>query len=90
MTLRWNKKLLVAYRNTFDSPEGKLVLDDLKKRAPMLTEGVKASGGIDIHRLLVLEGRSDVLKYIYKMLSRDPNEEAAEKAKRETNQAIIE
>jgi hypothetical protein len=79
--LRWNKSLIIAYKNTFESPEGKIVLEDLKKRAPMLTEGLKVTGGIDVNSLLVLEGRSDVIKYIYKMLKRDPNEEAVERAK---------
>lgn len=77
MNLKWNKPLLVAYHNTFESPEGQKVLADLKKRAPLLTDGLNAGSGIDVHKLLVLEGRSDVIKYIYKMLGRNPNEPAA-------------
>lgn len=73
--LRWNKNLVVAYKNTFESPEGKLVLADLRKRCPLLTGGLNTSGGIDVNKLLVLEGQNNVLKYIYQMLNRDPNEE---------------
>lgn len=87
MTLRWNKALVVAYHNTFMSPEGQKVLADLRKQSPLLTGGLSVSGGIDVNRLLVLEGRNDVLKYIYKMLHRDPNEEVPDKA---TNEVKIE
>ena len=83
MTLRWNKNLIVAYKNVFDSPQGKLVLDDLRKKAPLLTNGI--SPNTDINTLLLLEGQSNVLKHIYKMLGRDPNEEMAEKARNQTN-----
>jgi len=78
--LRWNKDLVVAYKNTFESPEGKKVLEDLCKRAPLLTAGVNGSG-LDVNMLLVLEGQSNVLKHIYKMLARDPNAEQVAKAK---------
>jgi hypothetical protein len=85
MPLRWDKNLILAYKNTFESPEGKKVLDDLKKRAPLLKDGLKVESGVDVNRLLVLEGRSDVIKYIYKMLGRDPNEVQPAKA---TNEPI--
>jgi len=76
MALRWNKQLVIAYKNTFESPEGKMVLADLKKRCPLLTGGLNTASGIDVNKILVLEGQNNVLKYIYKMLNRDPNEEA--------------
>jgi hypothetical protein len=75
MTLRRSKNLVIAYKNTFESPEGKLVLADLRKRSPLLTGGLNTAGPIDVNRLLVLEGQNNVLKYIYQMLKRDPNEE---------------
>jgi hypothetical protein len=83
MTLRWNKKVVVAYHNWWNSPDGQIVLEDLKKRNPLLTEGLKIDSGVDVNRLLVLEGQNNVLKYIYKMLKRDPNEEQPEKARNE-------
>ena len=83
MTLRWNKSLILAYQNTFNSPEGKKVLEDLKKKAPLLTGGVGPSP--DMNTLLLLEGQSNVIKHIYKMLSRDPNAEAVEHARNENN-----
>jgi len=75
MPLRRNKELIIAYK-IFETPEGKLVLADLKKRCPLLTGGLKTGGSIDVNQLLVLEGQSNVLKYIYKMSKLDPNEEA--------------
>ena len=85
MKLRWNNKdLIVAYKNVFDSPQGKLVLRDLRKRAPLLTTGI--SQNVDINTLLLPEGQSNVLKHIYRMLGRDPNEEMAEVAKNLTKQ----
>lgn len=79
MILR-NRQLIIAYKNVFNSPDGKIVLADLKKRCPMLTEAIATSSGIDVNKLLVLEGRSDVLKHVYKMMGRDPNEEATDRA----------
>lgn len=83
MALRWNKQLIIAYHNTFNSPEGKLVLADLRKHCPMLTESIAVSGGIDVNKLLVYEGQRSVLLYIYKMLHRDPNEEVPDRARNE-------
>ena len=80
MPLRWNKKVVVAYHNWWNSPDGQIVLEDLKKRCPLLTEGLKVSEGVDVNKLLVLEGRSDVIKLIYKMMGRNPNEEVSQKA----------
>jgi len=80
MTLRWNKPLLIAYRNTFLSQDGQKVLADLTKKCPLLKEGVKTTGGVDVNQLLVQEGYSSVIKYIYKMLRKDPNAEVVEAA----------
>ena len=80
MILRWNKQLVIAYKNSFESPEGKLVLDDLKKHCPLLTESINCSNGIDTNKLVYQEGQRSVLLYIFKMLRRDPNEEAPQKA----------
>ena len=79
MILR-NRQLLIDYKVVFDSPEGKRVLADLRKRCPMLTDGISTTGGIDPNKVLVLEGQNNVLKHIYKMLRRDPNAEAPEQA----------
>jgi len=85
MPPKWNRKqkaLILAYKNSFESPEGKLVLEDLRKKAPILTSGVNGAT-VDTNMLLVLEGQSNVVKHVYKMLGRDPNEEQAERAKNE-------
>lgn len=79
--LKWNKQLVVAYHNTFESPEGKKVLDDLRRKCPLMDDTIHTANGIDVNRLLVLEGQRSVLLYIYKMLRRDPNEPAPEPRK---------
>ena len=75
----FKKNLIIAYKNTFESPDGKLVLEDLCKKAPLLTRGLNGTT-VDVNMLLVLEGQSNVIKYIYGMLSRNPNEEQQTKA----------
>lgn len=80
MTLRWNKPLLIAYRNTFLSPEGQKVLADLRKKCPTFDNPVGTSNGVDVNALLVQTGQNNVLKHIYKMLGKDPNAEVLEAA----------
>lgn len=80
MTLRWNKRLIVAYKNTFASPEGLRVLADLVKQCPQLTSADHLRGVLDANRLFVKEGQRSVLLYIHKMLGRDPNAEAPDHA----------
>lgn len=69
------KELIQAYVDVFQSREGQLILTDLRKKAPLLTEGIDANRPIDTNVLLVLEGRADVVKYIHKMAGKDPLEE---------------
>lgn len=83
MKLRFDKSLIIAYKNTFESPEGKRVLEDLKKKCPTLTRPIGTGKGVDINTLLINTGQDNVLKHIYRMLGRDPNEEMAEHAKNE-------
>jgi len=80
MARRWDKKLTLAYRNTFTSPEGERVLADLGKRCPLLRSSIRADKGIDVNKLLFLEGQRSVLLHIYSMLNRDPNAETQDKA----------
>jgi hypothetical protein len=86
MKLKWRRQLLLDYRNCFGSPGGKRVLADLRKKCPLLTEATNASGGVDVNKLLIRTGEANVLKYVYKMLGRDPNEEAVEHARNETGE----
>ena len=80
MILARRKELAIAYRNTFESPEGKRVLADLRKHAPLLTAPLGTTAGLDVNSLLVMEGQSNILKHIYYMLRRDPNEDRPEQA----------
>lgn len=77
MTIGKRKRLAVDYQRTFGSPEGKRVLADLRKHCPLLMESISLAGGVDVNKLLVLEGQRSVLLYIYKKLRLDPNEETA-------------
>lgn len=75
------KRTIIAdYHKVFESPEGSRVLKDLAKHCPLLTESISTAGGIDVNKLLYLEGQRSVLLYIYKMMKRDPNEETQSKA----------
>lgn len=80
MKPRWNKQLVIDYQTVFASERGKRVLADLCKRAPLLTDSINITNGIDVNKLLVQEGRRSVVLHIYKMLGRDPNEEVRERA----------
>jgi len=77
---RWNKTLVRDYLKTFESPEGKRVLDDLARKCPLLRDTITVTHGVDVNKLLVEEGRRSVLLHIYKMLHRDPNAEAPTRA----------
>lgn len=69
------KQLIIDYKTVFGTESGRNVLADLKKRCPLLTEGVNTKAGIDANVLMIQTGREDVVKYIYKMVGKDPLEE---------------
>ena len=68
------KQLLLAYK-FFETDDGKRILADLKKKAPLVTGRINTEAGIDPNVLFVQMGRADVVKYIYEMAGRDPLEE---------------
>jgi hypothetical protein len=74
------KQLLLDYQRTFGSPEGKRVLDDLRRKCTYLTSSIATSQGVDVNKMLIEEGRRSVLCHIYDMLRRDPYEERPERA----------
>ena len=76
MKLKWDKQLVIDYRQTFATESGKRVMADLRRKCPFLCETLASGGGIDKDRLLFVEGQRSVVWYIYKMLRRDPNQEA--------------
>ncbi len=75
--------LINDYKKAFGGESGANVLKDLKSRCPLLTDGVDLSKGVDEKVLLIMTGREDVVKYIYKMRGKDPLEERDEIAKGE-------
>ncbi len=76
------KGLVIDYQKAFGSEAGKAVLADLTKKAPMFG-GLDIKGGVDVNAVLVNQGRSDVILYIYKMLNKDPYAEREKTAKGE-------
>ena len=66
------KQLELAYKQVFNSEEGKLVLEDLKKRCSFYTTShIKG----DSHESAFLEGTRSVILFINNMLNRKPTEE---------------
>jgi len=79
--IRLSKQQIIRdYKRVFATPEGQRVLADLVRKAPLMREGLKTADGIDVNRLLVLEGEANVVKHIYTMLRRDPNAEMPDRA----------
>lgn len=58
----------------------KSVLEDLKKKAPLMTGGLDITQGVDPNKWLVMQGRSDVVLHIFKMAGKDPYEQREETA----------
>jgi hypothetical protein len=78
---KWsNKQLIIDYKKTFSTDSGKRVLADMRKKCPFLCETLAKGGVIDKDRLLFVEGQRSVVWYIYRMLHRDPNQEAPTRA----------
>ncbi|MCP5006523.1 MAG: hypothetical protein GY941_21675 [Planctomycetes bacterium] len=79
--VRRNKSIVVDYHQKFGDEQGARILADLQKQCPLMTGGIDISKGIDQNKVLVLEGRSDILKYINRMMGKDPNEERVVEAR---------
>lgn len=60
-----------AYKRIFGTEDGRAVLEDLDKRCPLLRDALNIQNGVDVEKLLVEQGRRDVLVYIYKMINED-------------------
>ena len=66
------KQLELAYKQIFNSPEGKEVLEDLKKRCSFYsTSHIKG----DSHESAFLEGTRSTVLFINNMLNKKPMEE---------------
>ena len=74
------KQLVQDYSLVFNSEHGRRVWEDLKKHCPLLTESINTAKGIDVNKLLFLEGQRSVFLYIHKMLNTDPYEKRASHA----------
>ena len=67
------RQLIIDYQQKFGDEQGERILKDLERLCPLFRNGVDIARGADVNKILVLEGRGDVLKYIYRMMQRDPN-----------------
>ena len=65
-----NKKLILAYQRTFESPEGQQVLADLRKLCIAFDRPVTCSDPLALSRMI---GEANVVKHIYMRLKQDPN-----------------
>jgi len=65
-----NRKLILAYQRTFESPEGQQVLADLKKLCVAFDRPVTCNDALTMARLM---GEANVVKHIYARLKQDPN-----------------
>jgi hypothetical protein len=74
---------IIDYKTVFGTEAGKNVLADLKKKCPLLTDGVNTNNPVDTNVLLIHTGREDVIKHIYKMVGKDPFEKRDTHAKGE-------
>lgn len=68
------KQIVIDFQQKFGDEQGARVLADLERRCVLFREGINYTKGVDTNALLVMEGEANVLKYIYKMLNRNPNE----------------
>lgn len=78
--MMFRKRLVYDYKQVFETEAGLRVLADLRKRCPLMSDAINPSGGIDVNKLIFLEGQRSVLLHIFKMLQKDPNEEVQEQA----------
>jgi len=65
-----NKKLILAYQRTFESPEGQQVLADLRKLCVAFDRPVTCNDPVTMARVI---GEANVVKHIYQRLKQDPN-----------------
>jgi uncharacterized protein (DUF2126 family) len=71
-TLEALKQLVIAYKQVFNSDNGKKVLEDLERRCSYhTTTHIKG----DSHESAFLEGTRSVILFIKNMLNRKPEEE---------------
>ena len=64
------RSLIIAYHNVFNSPEGKRVLQDLRRHCVAFDSPVTSDNPIT---LAIAAGEANVIKHIFKRLKQDPN-----------------
>ena len=66
-----HRQLVIDYKETFESPHGKRVLEDLRRKTTYDKSSVSfnRTNPIDINRLVYDEGQRAMLVYILRMLS---------------------
>ena len=74
------KQLIYDYKATFGTEAGKRVIEDLKKRCQLLTDGINVSNGVDPNKALVLLGEHRLMMHILKTIGTDPYAEVQKEA----------
>ncbi len=78
--MRKNKQLILDYKALFNSEKGKNILNDLRRKCPLMDNALDTSQGIDTNKVCYLEGQRSVILHIFKMMDTDPYEERSRKA----------
>ena len=68
------KQLIIDYQQKFGDEQGIRVLKDLEKHCTLFRKGISPGAGIDVNAVLVMEGQANVIKHIYNMMQKDPNQ----------------
>lgn len=72
------RQLIIDYHQTFKSPEGIRVLQDLRKLCVAFDNPITSTDSIT---LAIKTGEANVLKHIYKRMQQDPNADTNTKAR---------
>lgn len=70
------KQLIIDYKQTFEAPAGKRVLEDLKKRSNVLFAPIPfdKENRLDPYLMVYQNGKRSVMIHIYAQLKKDPYE----------------
>ena len=77
---RSERQTIIDYHQKFGDEQGKRILEDLERRCVLVRHGIRHEHGVDVNRLLIMEGEADIFKYIKSMLEKDPDKKRQKKA----------
>jgi hypothetical protein len=80
------KQLIVDYKQTFLTPQGQRVLEDLERKTTLHRSSVKPGQPIDTNRLIYDEAQRSMILYILQKMGKDPYEVKQSKAIQKENE----